>query len=86
MITVVVVVCLAGGFVIGRMFLSGPASAKAASNTEEIAAKETHGEKSKENQKNKSKEGRKNRFERTCKNRYQMACHGHLNLSPSSPI
>lgn len=59
MITVVVVVCLAGGFVIGRMFLSGPASAKAASNTEEIAAKETHGEKSEENQKNKSKEAEK---------------------------
>jgi flagellar basal body-associated protein FliL len=57
-IAVVVIVCLGGGFMIGRMLLSGPTSVKAA------ATEETHGEKPKEKEKEtghgKTKEGHSN--------------------------
>ena len=73
MIAVVVIVCLGGGFMIGRMFLSGPASAKAASTTEETACQRNTRRKTKgkEKQKKKAKEGRKSRFKRTCKNAFR---------------
>ena len=58
-IAVVVIVCLGGGFLIGRMILSGPASAKAASTGEETPAKESHAEKPKEKEKEKTKEKEK---------------------------
>lgn len=65
LIVVVVIVCLGGGFMIGRMILSGPASAKAASTDEETPAKEAPSEKSKE--KEKGKEGEKGHSKESAK-------------------
>lgn len=59
LIAVVVIVCLGGGYMIGRIILSGPTSAKAASTAEQTPVKETHGEKSKEKEHGKAKEGEK---------------------------
>jgi flagellar basal body-associated protein FliL len=59
LIAVVVIICLGGGFLIGRMVLSGPASAKAASTAEETPAKEAPAEKAKDKEKEKSKEKEK---------------------------
>jgi flagellar basal body-associated protein FliL len=52
-IAVVAIVCLVGGYVIGRMILSGPASAHAASVPEAAPAKEPAAQKSKESEKEK---------------------------------
>jgi flagellar basal body-associated protein FliL len=58
LIAVVVIICLGGGFMIGRLILSGPASAKAASPAGETLAEKPK-EKEKEKEKPKGKEGEK---------------------------
>jgi len=63
LLAVVVIVCLGGGFIIGRMILSGPASAKAVSMVEETPAKEPHTGKPKE----KGKEGEKGHSKESAK-------------------
>jgi flagellar basal body-associated protein FliL len=53
-IAVVAIACLGGGYVIGRIILSGPASAHAASGPETTPAKESAAQKSKETEKEKT--------------------------------
>jgi len=56
MIAVVVILCLVGGFVIGRLLVSGPASAHAASVPEAAPVKEPAAEKTTEKEKPKEKQ------------------------------
>lgn len=55
-IAIVAILCLGGGYMIGRLFLSGPASAHAASVPQAAPPKEASAEKPKEKTKEKPKE------------------------------
>jgi flagellar basal body-associated protein FliL len=69
LVIILVIGCLGGGYMIGRMFLAGPASAQAASTVPEENAKETHAvkPKEKENQKEKGKEAEKGHSKESAK-------------------
>ena len=73
-IAIVAIFCFGGGYVLARIFFSGPASAHAASAPETVPAKEHSSEKPKEKEHGKEKSAPKEHTKSSSENAASWSC------------